>query len=114
MKEATFLKCSGMAAEAVEHAIGLTAAQAARIASPLRGGARDEDEPITVCVGGTEERWTSRYLCYHYYSAAGIACAGSSEGGRYSEVAYGVLFGEPYPTDGIPVRRPLGASRKCA
>lgn len=62
------------------------------------------DGPITIHCGGKEEHWGSRWLAYHYYSTAGMACDGS-EGARYSDIVAGIEYEYVTPSDGIPVRQ---------
>lgn len=100
------------ASDAIDGASAMSCLDAMKLPSPLEGEMRKRDTPVTVHVGGMSERWTSRFLCYHFYDVAAIACEGSSEGERYREVAEGVYHGDSIPTDGLPLRRK--ASRKAA
>lgn len=96
----------------IDEAIALSCLDAKELPSPLDGERSKADKPLTVHVGGRAERWTSRFLCYHFYNVASMACGGSSEGVRYREVADGVYHGDGTPTDGLPLRRK--ATRKAA
>ena len=63
----------------------------------------DGDDPITVCVGGREERWGSRWLCYRFYKQAALELDGKREGKRYRQILAGLLEGASIPSDGIPL-----------
>lgn len=95
--------------QAVEKAVNMTSAEASKLPSPLKGKSNPMaafDTPITIHCGGEEEHWKSRYLCFRYYSAGSNACdPDSSECERYGEIADGVYFGDPIPSDGIPLRK---------
>lgn len=85
----------------VRAAVAMTSTDAARL--PATG--LDGDTSVTIRCGGKEERWNSRYLAFHYYYAAAMACEGSSEGDRYWQVCGGLLMGEEIPHDDIPIRK---------
>ena len=61
------------------------------------------DAPITIHVGGFEERWQSRWLCYHFYKQCALMCEGS-ESDRYWQILTGLLEGEDVPSDDVPLR----------
>lgn len=61
------------------------------------------DAPITIHVGGFEEHWQSRWLCYHFYKYCAMMCEGS-ESDRYWQILAGLLEGAPIPSDDIPLR----------
>ena len=59
---------------------------------------------VTIHCGGREEHWGSRWLAYHYYLTAGLACDGS-EGDRYHKIADDLVLGIEIPSDGMPIRK---------
>ena len=76
-----------------------TSTEAAKAPPIVKG-----DGPITIHCGGREEYWGSRWLAFHYYTNASMACEGS-ERGRYLDVAAALLMGANIPSDGIPIRK---------
>lgn len=62
------------------------------------------DSPITIHVGGCEEHWGSRWLCYRFYKQGAMECEGSSEGDRYNQILTGLLEGAQIPSDDVPLR----------
>jgi len=62
------------------------------------------DAPVTIRVGGNEEHWGSRWLCYRYYKQGAMECEGTSEGDRYWQILAGLLEGAPIPSDDVPLR----------
>ena len=74
--------------------------EAAKLPPPgLKG-----DSPVTIHIGGREERWNSRWLCYRYYRRGAMECDGSSEGDRYWQIVAGLIEDMPIPSDDVPLR----------
>lgn len=69
----------------IEKAVEMESKDAAKLETGIEG-----DHPVTIYCGGKFEDWKSIYLAYHYYRAGAFACDGTSEGGRYWQVFFGI------------------------